>query len=64
MQENTRPGDKPELTNENRNKTEALEALRELQRIFKKSGISEAELQVEGRRVRREIAGECRNDGK
>lgn len=38
----------------------ALEALREIQRIFKDSGISEEEIQEEGRRIRREISEERR----
>lgn len=64
------PGDTLELTIENAKlvarprKTAALEALREIQRAFEKSGLSEAELQAEGRRVRREIAGERRAAGK
>lgn len=38
----------------------ALEALREIQRIFKDSGISEEEIQEEERRIRREISEERR----
>ena len=58
------PGDTLELTVENAKlvarprKTAALEALREIQRTFQKSGLTEEELQEEGRRVRREIARE------
>ncbi len=33
----------------------ALDALAEIQRLFAESGITEAELQAEGRRVRREL---------
>lgn len=58
------PGDMLELTVENAKlvakprKNVALEALREIQRTFQKSGLTEEELQEEGRRVRREVAGE------
>lgn len=37
------------------NRRIALEALREIRRAFAESGISEEELQEEGRRVRKEL---------
>lgn len=58
------PGDVLELAVEDSlliarpRKTVALEALKEIQRAFKRSGISEEELQVVGRRVRQEVARE------
>jgi hypothetical protein len=58
MQENNKPGDKTETTNNVRNKTEALKALREIQRAFAKSKVTEAELQAEGKRVREKITSE------
>jgi AbrB family looped-hinge helix DNA binding protein len=39
-------------------KTVALEALREIQRAFEHSGVSEQELQETGRRIRQEVAAE------
>ena len=39
-------------------KTVALEALKEIQQAFKRSGITEEELQKTGRRVRQEVARE------
>lgn len=39
-------------------KTAALEALREIQQAFERSGVSEEELQEAGRRAREEIAKE------
>ena len=59
-----RPGDVLELTLEDSTiiakprKIVALEALREIQQVFKRSGISEEELQKGGRRVRQEVARE------
>jgi AbrB family looped-hinge helix DNA binding protein len=58
------PGDILVLTVENSTltarprKTAALEALREIQRAFEKSGVTEEELQEESRRVRQEIIRE------
>ncbi len=58
------PGDMLVLTVENSTliarprKMVALEALREIQRAFQKSGLTEKELQEEGRRVRQEIIRE------
>ena len=63
------PGDVLELTVEDSviiarpRKTAALEALREIQKAFQRSGVTEEELQQAGRRVRREVAGE-RNSAK
>jgi bifunctional DNA-binding transcriptional regulator/antitoxin component of YhaV-PrlF toxin-antitoxin module len=57
-------GDVLELTVENSKlvakprKTRSLEALKEIQRIFEKSGITEDELQEAGKRARREIVRE------
>jgi AbrB family looped-hinge helix DNA binding protein len=57
-------GDILELTVENSNlvakprKTRSLEALREIQRTFHKSGISEEDLHETGKRVRQEIVRE------
>jgi AbrB family looped-hinge helix DNA binding protein len=39
-------------------KTVALEALKEIQRAFEHSGVSEQELQDTGRRIRQEVAAE------
>ena len=39
-------------------KTVALEALREIQEAFRRSGVSEAELQKAGRRIRSKVAAE------
>ena len=39
-------------------KTVALESLKEIQRAFERSGISEEELQEAGRRIRREVSRE------
>ena len=39
-------------------KSVALEALKEIQQVFQRSGITEEELQEAGRRVRQEIARE------
>lgn len=39
-------------------KTVALEALREIQQAFERSGISEEELQEAGRRIRHKLVGE------
>lgn len=39
-------------------KTVALEALREIQKAFRHSGITEEELQEAGRRIRQEVARE------
>ncbi|MDD5701331.1 MAG: AbrB/MazE/SpoVT family DNA-binding domain-containing protein [Dehalococcoidales bacterium] len=36
----------------------ALEALKEIQQAFKRSGVTEKELQETGRRIRREVAQE------
>lgn len=44
-------------------KAVALEALGEIQEAFRRSGITEKELQEAGRRVRREVARE-RSDGR
>ena len=58
------PGDVLELTIEDSTlvarprKTVALEALREIQQAFRRSGITERELQKVGRRVRQEVARE------
>ncbi len=58
------PGDVLELTVEDSTliarprKTVALEALKEIQKAFKRSGISEEELQESGRRIRQEVAKE------
>jgi AbrB family looped-hinge helix DNA binding protein len=58
------PGDVLELTVEDSTiiarprKTVALEALKEIQQAFKRSGITEGELQKSGRRVRQEVARE------
>ena len=58
------PGDVLELTVENSvitarpRKTTALEALKEIQSAFKRSGIAEEELLDTGRRVRQEVARE------
>ncbi len=58
------PGDVLELTVEDSTliarprKTVALEALKEIQKAFKRSGISEEELQESGRRIRQEVARE------
>jgi AbrB family looped-hinge helix DNA binding protein len=58
------PGDTLVFSVENRvliartRKTVALEALREIRRAFKESGISEEELQEEGHRMRQEIVRE------
>ena len=58
------PGDVLELAVEDSTliarprKTLALEALREIQRAFQRSGITEEELQQAGRKIRQEIARE------
>jgi len=58
------PGDVLELTVEDSaliarpRKSVALEALKEIQQAFQRSGITEEELQEAGRRGRQEIAGE------
>ncbi len=58
------PGDVLELTVEDSSivarprKTVALEALKEIQQAFQRSGITEEELQKAGRRVRQEVARE------
>lgn len=58
------PGDILEITVENctliarPRKAVALEALKEIQQAFERSGISEQELQEAGKRVRRDVAGE------
>lgn len=58
------PGDVLELTVEDSTiiarprKMAALEALQEIQQAFRRSGISEEELQEAGRRVRQEVARE------
>jgi len=58
------PGDVLELTVEDSaliarpRKSVALEALKEIQQAFQRSGITEEELQEAGRRGRHEIAGE------
>ncbi len=58
------PGDVLELTVEDSTliarprKMVALEALKEIQKAFKRSGISEEELQESGRRIRQEVARE------
>jgi AbrB family looped-hinge helix DNA binding protein len=39
-------------------KTVALEALKEIQRAFQRSGITETELQKAGRRIRQEVVRE------
>ncbi len=58
------PGDVLELTVENSTliarprKTIALEALKEIQKAFQRSGITEDELQKTGRRIRQEVARE------
>ena len=39
-------------------KTAAMEALKEIQQAFERSGISEEELQEAGRRARQEMTGE------
>ncbi len=58
------PGDVLELTVEDATliarprKTAALEALKEIQQAFQRSGITEEELQEAGRRIRQEVAGE------
>jgi AbrB family looped-hinge helix DNA binding protein len=59
-----RPGDVLEVTVEDSTliarprKTVALEALKEIQQAFKRSGITEEELQEMGRRTRQEVAKE------
>ncbi len=59
-----KPGDVLELLVEDSvliarpRKSVALEALREIQQVFQRSGITEEELQETGRRVRQEIARE------
>ena len=56
------PGDVLELTVENSTivarprKTVALEALKEIQQAFQRSGITEEKLQKAGRRIRQEVA--------
>ena len=58
------PGDMLELSTEGSTlvarpkKVAALEALREIRQAFKRSGISEEELQETGRRVRQEVTRE------
>ena len=58
------PGDVLEVTVEDSTlvarprKTVALEALKEIQQAFKRSGINEEELQETGRRTRQEVARE------
>ncbi len=58
------PGDILEVTVENctliarPRKAVALEALKEIQQAFERSGVTEKELQETGRRIRREVAGE------
>ncbi len=58
------PGDVLELTVEDSTiiarprKTVALEALKEIRQAFRRSGISEEELQETGRRVKQEVARE------
>ncbi len=58
------PGDVLELTVEDSTimarprKMVALEALKEIQQAFQRSGITEEELQKAGRRVRQEVARE------
>lgn len=58
------PGDVLELTVEDSTlvarprKMVALEALREIQQAFQRSGITEEELQEAGRRIRQEVASE------
>ncbi len=62
------PGDVLELTVEDSaliarpRKSVALEALKEIQQAFQRSGITEEELQVAGRRVRQEITKERYSD--
>lgn len=59
-----KPGDVLELSLENSaiiarpRKIAALEALREIQQAFERSGITEEELQNAGRRIRQEVARE------
>ena len=38
-------------------KTVALEALREIQKVFRQSGITEQDIQTAGRQIRKEVAG-------
>jgi AbrB family looped-hinge helix DNA binding protein len=58
------PGDALEVTVEDctliarPRKVVALEALKEIQQAFERSGITEQELQDAGRRIRREVARE------
>ena len=58
------PGDVLELTVEDARliarprKTAALEALKEIQQAFQRSGITEEELQQTGHRIRQEVARE------
>lgn len=58
------PGDVLEITVENHTliararKSTALEALREIQQAFERSGIGEKELQKAGKRIREEITAE------
>ena len=58
------PGDVLEVTVEGSTiiarprKTVALEALKEIQQAFKRSGITEEELQETGRKIRQEVAKE------
>jgi len=58
------PGDLLELTVKDSTiivrprKIAALEALKEIRRAFKRSGVTEEELQKEGRRARQEVARE------
>lgn len=58
------PGDVLELTVEDARliarprKTVAMEALKEIQQAFQRSGITEEELQQTGRRIRQEVARE------
>jgi antitoxin component of MazEF toxin-antitoxin module len=61
------PGDVLEVTVENATlvarprKKVALAALKEIQQVFERSGITEQELQKTGERIRKEIAGERYN---
>lgn len=58
------PGDILEVTVEDciliarPRKAVALEALKEIQQAFERSGVTEQELQEAGKRIRREVAGE------
>jgi AbrB family looped-hinge helix DNA binding protein len=63
------PGDVLEMTVEDAvivarpRKIAALESLKEIQRVFERSGITEEEVQKTGRRIRQEVARERYGSG-